>query len=176
MNVRAYVVVALTFAVALAAYAEETADAQARMKAVVAKYMNMPGDPAPGIVLEMAEFVDREQAIVTVAEAQIIEAVKKAGIPVLAKGKPQFIVYGGVQSNWGGQQNAFGTDVVAYEAAITLKIIDVRKGAIIDTASAQVRKVNVNREKASIEAMKEAGNAAAKKLVAILKAKTGAAQ
>ena len=49
MSARAYVVVALACAVALTAYAEETADAQARMKTVVAKYMNMPGDPMPGI-------------------------------------------------------------------------------------------------------------------------------
>ena len=172
MKLKVCVPILFVFAAITATNSFAESDAQAKLKAVVNKYMKMKGDPVPGVAVEMAEFVDREQTIVTMAETEIINALKKAGITVLAKGKPEFIIYGGVESNWSGQQVAFGTDVTVYDATITLKVIDTRKGIVIDTASAQVRKPHTSREKASREAIKEAGNAVAKKIVGILKPKT----
>lgn len=169
MNVRICVLVALVCSFVLPACGEEKGDAQAKLKAAVKKYMDMPGDPTPGVAVEMAEFVDRERTLVQMAETEIIDGLKKAGVAVLAKGKPEYVVYGAVESNWGGQQVAFGTDVSAYEAAITVKVIDTRSGTIVDAASAQVRKVNPSREAAAREAIKEAGTSAAKKIVDILK-------
>ncbi|NOZ21892.1 MAG: hypothetical protein GXP25_12490 [Planctomycetes bacterium] len=144
-------------------------DPQAKLKGVVKKYMEMEGDPVPGVVVEIAEFVNREKTYVTLAETQIINVLKNAGVAVLAKGKPEFIIYGAVESNWSGQAHAYGTSAFVYEAAITLKVIDTRKGTVVDTVSAQVRKVNPSPEKAAREAMVEVGNSAGKKVVTVLK-------
>ena len=144
-------------------------DPQAKLKAVAKKYVDMPGDPVPGVAVEIAEFVDREKTYVTLAETEIINALKKAGVAVLAKGKPEFVIYGAVESNWSGRTHAYGTSAFVYEAAITLKVIDTRKGTVLDTASAQVRKVNPSPEKAAREAMVEAGQSAGKKIVNVLK-------
>ncbi|MEW6358707.1 MAG: hypothetical protein AB1696_20395 [Planctomycetota bacterium] len=145
-------------------------DPQAKLKAVVKKYVEMKGDPTPGVAVEIAEFVDREKTYVALAETEIINALKKAGIVVLAEGKPEYIIYGAVESNWSGRTQAYGTDAFVYEAAITLKVIDTRQGTVVDTASAQVRKINPSPEKAAREAMVEAGNSAGKKVANVLKA------
>lgn len=147
-------------------------DPQTRMKGVVRKYMEMPGDPSPGVAVEISEFVDRERTMIALAETEIIAALQKAGVPVLEKGKPEYIVYGAVESNWSGVQSAYGTPLFIYEAVITLKVIDTRKGTVLDTASAQVRKVGPSPEKAAREAIQEAGSAAGKKVAEILEPRT----
>lgn len=127
------------------------------------------GGAAHGVAIEIDERIDGSPVASPLAEAEIAAALKHAGVDVVVKGNPERIVRGTAEAKLSGQKVVYGITTVAYEAVVTVKVIDARNVDQVESISTRARKTGLGADGAARDALKEAGAEAGRKIVEALK-------
>ena len=176
MNAKIRLLSVFVLLATMGATCETTPTKEAQFGEPIQKYLDMKGEPTQGVAVEITEMVDDQKPAATVVEMEIINALRQAGIPVVAKGKPEFVVSGAAEAKFDREQDVYGITTMWYSALAAVKVVETRTGTILGAVSDHARMGGTSREVAANNALKKVAQTAAEKVVEAIKAKPKAAE